>query len=105
MNCILSKLTKLDRYGNIMEKFWLGLGFTAQFLFASRFIIQWIASERAGRSIIPVLFWYLSIVGGALLLLYAIWRRDPVFILGQSTGLFVYGRNLYLIHRERRKIT
>lgn len=88
-----------------MEKFWLGLGFTAQFLFASRFIIQWIASERAGRSIIPVLFWYLSIVGGALLLLYAIWRRDPVFILGQSTGLLVYGRNLYLIHRERRKIT
>jgi len=86
-----------------MEKFWLGLGFMAQFLFASRFFIQWIASERAGHSVIPVLFWYLSMSGGVLLLLYAIWRRDPVFILGQSTGVLVYARNLYFIHRDRKR--
>lgn len=87
-----------------MEKYMLALGFAAQALFASRFIIQWIASERQGRSVIPIHFWYLSVGGGMLLLVYAIWRKDPVFILGQSTGLFVYLRNLYFIHREKRAI-
>lgn len=85
-----------------MQTFWLGLGFLAQALFSARFLVQWIASERAGKSIVPDLFWYLSIAGSTLLLVYAIYRRDPVFILGQSTGLFIYGRNLYLIRREKR---
>jgi lipid-A-disaccharide synthase-like uncharacterized protein len=84
-----------------MEKFWLGLGFTAQVIFGSRFLVQWIASERAGRSIIPEIFWVLSLFGGLLLLSYAVWRRDPVFILGQSTGIFVYSRNLWFIHRDK----
>ena len=86
-----------------MEKFWLILGFTAQFMFASRFFVQWLASERAGHSIIPVSFWFLSIVGGGLLLVYAIWRRDPVFILGQATGIFIYSRNLFMINRDRKR--
>lgn len=85
-----------------MEKFWLILGFGAQALFASRFLVQWIASEREGRSVIPVSFWFISLAGGILLLAYAIWRKDPVFILGQTTGAFIYTRNLVLIFRERK---
>jgi lipid-A-disaccharide synthase-like uncharacterized protein len=85
-----------------MEFFWLAMGFTAQALFGSRFLIQWLASERQGRSVIPVSFWFLSLGGGFLLLAYAIYRRDPVFILGQSTGALIYSRNLYLIYREKR---
>lgn len=85
-----------------MDKFWLYLGFFAQALFAARFLIQWVASERAKKSVMPLAFWFLSLIGGGLLLVYAIWRKDPVFILGQSTGLLVYSRNLYLIYRERR---
>lgn len=84
------------------EKIWLGVGFFAQGLFSARFLVQWIASERAGRSIVPVVFWVLSLFGGTLLLAYALWRRDPVFIVGQGAGLVVYSRNLYLIHREKR---
>jgi len=84
-----------------MEKFWLVLGFAAQALFASRFLVQWIASERVGRSIIPNAFWFLSLAGGLLLLTYAIYRKDPVFILGQATGAFIYTRNLILIYREQ----
>lgn len=85
-----------------MNTFWLCLGFSAQIMFSMRFFVQWIASERAGKSVIPVIFWYLSIVGSSLLLLYAIHRRDPVFILGQSAGIFVYSRNLYLIYRSKK---
>ena len=85
------------------ETIWLGVGFAAQVLFGSRFFVQWIASERAGRSVIPISFWFLSLGGGLLLLSYAIWRRDPVFILGQSTGTFIYLRNLYMVYRERRR--
>ncbi|MFW5641562.1 MAG: lipid-A-disaccharide synthase N-terminal domain-containing protein [Roseicyclus sp.] len=84
------------------EFWWVVLGLTAQFAFSMRFIVQWIASERAGRSYVPVEFWYLSIVGGAMLLSYAIYRQDVVFILGQSMGLIVYVRNLVLIRRGRR---
>ena len=84
-----------------MEKFWIILGFTAQGLFSARFIVQWIASERAGKSVVPLAFWFLSVAGGATLLAYAIYREDPVFILGQGAGLVVYGRNLFLIYRER----
>jgi lipid-A-disaccharide synthase-like uncharacterized protein len=79
---------------------WLILGITAQTLFASRFIIQWIASERAGESVMPDVFWLFSLVGSALLLAYAIKRNDPVFILGQASGLLVYMRNLHLIRRK-----
>ena len=67
-----------------------------------RFMVQWIVSEKARRSVIPVAFWWLSIGGAAILLAYAIWRADPVFILGQSVGFFIYARNLWLIHTERR---
>ena len=77
-----------------MNTFWLVLGFVAQGLFSARFMVQWIASERAGKSVMPVIFWYLSISGSVLLLAYAIYRQDPVFILGQSAGLIVYFRNL-----------
>ncbi len=80
---------------------WLVLGFIAQALFASRFVVQWISSERAGPSIVPIAFWYLSLGGAVLLLIYAISIRDPVFILGQSVGGFVYARNLALIRRGR----
>jgi len=85
-----------------MNTFWLCLGFFAQALFAGRFLVQWIASEKARKSVIPLMFWYLSIGGSALLLAYAIYRKDPVFILGQSTGIFIYTRNLWLIRRERK---
>jgi len=81
--------------------FWLVLGFAAQLLFTSRFLVQWIVSERKGRSVIPMAFWYFSLSGSALLLTYAIWRRDPVFILGQAFGCIVYVRNLMLIFRRR----
>ncbi len=81
---------------------WLIIGFAGQALFASRFIVQWLVSEKKGKSVIPIAFWYLSISGGLLLLTYAIWRKDPVFILGQSMGVFIYTRNLMLIYKERR---
>jgi lipid-A-disaccharide synthase-like uncharacterized protein len=85
-----------------VEFWWVVLGLTAQLAFSARFIVQWIASERAGRSYVPVAFWYLSILGGSMLLSYAIYRQDVVFILGQSMGLIVYVRNLALIRRVRK---
>ncbi len=81
---------------------WVLFGLFGQCLFAGRFIVQWIASEKARRSVVPVMFWYFSIGGGAVLFSYAVWRGDPVFILGQSLGLFIYLRNLWLIHVENR---
>jgi lipid-A-disaccharide synthase-like uncharacterized protein len=81
--------------------YWLYLGFAGQLLFGLRFVVQWVASERKGESIIPIYFWYLSLVGSMILLAYAIFRRAPVFILGQSTGFIVYTRNLMLIYRKR----
>jgi lipid-A-disaccharide synthase-like uncharacterized protein len=80
---------------------WILFGFIAQAMFFMRFLVQWIASERAGRSVVPVAFWFFSVAGGSLLLVYAIYRMDPVFIAGQATGLIIYGRNLWLIYRER----
>lgn len=85
------------------EFWWVVLGLTAQLAFTARFIVQWLASERAGKSYVPVAFWYLSITGGTMLLAYAIYRQDIVFILGQAMGLVVYVRNLVLIHREARQ--
>ncbi len=81
--------------------FWAGVGLVAQAAFASRFIVQWIVSERRGESVIPVSFWYLSLIGTSGLLIYAIVRADPVFILGQSMGSIIYTRNLMLIYRRR----
>jgi lipid-A-disaccharide synthase-like uncharacterized protein len=85
------------------EFWWVAFGLGGQLMFTARFLVQWIASERVGRSVVPLAFWYLSIGGGLILFAYAIYRRDPVFILGQSMGLFVYLRNLVLIHAERRR--
>lgn len=85
------------------EFWWVVVGLGGQLLFTARFLVQWIASERVGRSVVPLAFWYLSIGGGMILLAYAIYRRDPVFILGQSMGVFIYLRNLVLIHAERRR--
>jgi len=87
------------------ESLMIVVGFGGQFLFAMRFIIQWITSEGAKRSVIPVVFWYFSIGGGSVLLLYAIWRQDPVIIAGQGLGLFIYFRNLIFIHREKKDQT
>lgn len=82
---------------------WTVIGFVGQALFSGRFLVQWLASERRRASIIPVAFWYFSLGGGVFLLAYAIHRRDPVFIVGQGLGLFVYLRNLVLIRRGGRR--
>ena len=84
------------------ETLWLIVGFLGQMFFSARFIVQWIASERARKSIIPAAFWLFSVGGGATLLAYAIYRRDPVFIVGQAGGLFIYGRNIFFVWREKR---
>jgi lipid-A-disaccharide synthase-like uncharacterized protein len=84
------------------ESIWLAIGFLGQAFFSMRFLIQWIASERKKESVIPISFWFFSIGGGLTLLIYAIYRLDPVFILGQGAGLLVYLRNLYLIRRKAR---
>jgi lipid-A-disaccharide synthase-like uncharacterized protein len=81
----------------------MALGFAGQALFSARFVVQWLASEAHGRSIVPLAFWYFSLAGGATLLAYAIFRSDPVFIVGQGAGLAIYLRNLVLVHRERRE--
>lgn len=83
------------------ETIWLIVGFTGQALFTSRFLIQWIVSERAKKSVVPTAFWLFSIGGGATLLAYAIWREDPVIITGQAGGLLIYFRNLHFIMREK----
>ena len=87
------------------ETIWIAIGFLGQVLFTSRFLVQWITSERRGESVIPLAFWWFSIFGGLTLLSYALWRQDPVFIFGQLTGLVVYTRNLILIGRKRRSVT
>lgn len=87
------------------EKVMIVVGFGGQLLFAMRFIIQWIRSENAKKSVIPVVFWYFSIGGGSVLLLYAIWRQDPVIICGQGLGLFIYARNLFFVFREAKEQT
>jgi lipid-A-disaccharide synthase-like uncharacterized protein len=86
------------------EHFWLTVGFLGQAFFSMRFMVQWIASERKKESVIPISFWFFSIGGGLTLLTYAIYRLDPVFILGQAAGLFVYLRNLYLIRRKQGRL-
>lgn len=85
---------------------WVIFGLAGQLLFGARFLVQWICSERRQESYIPIPFWYLSIVGSVILLIYAsVFRRDPVFTIGQSTGLFIYIRNLMLIYRKKSLLT
>ena len=79
---------------------WMGIGFVGQAIFGGRFIVQWIATERKRRSVVPVSFWYLSLVGSVFLLAYSIHRQDPVFIAGFSLNLLIYLRNLYFIRRQ-----
>lgn len=87
-----------------MSKFdlWLIIGLIGQVMFSMRFILQWVASERHKKSVIPISFWYFSIAGSLLLLAYSIHRQDPVFIIGQSLGCVIYFRNLVLIDRDKR---
>ena len=84
------------------ETFWVGVGMLGQAFFSMRFVSQWISSEQKGRSVIPVAFWFLSIGGGILLFCYSVYRRDPVFAIGQGAGLLIYFRNLYFVFRESR---
>lgn len=81
------------------EMIWVGIGFLGQGLFFGRWLVQWIASERNAESQVPVAFWYMSLIGGLITLVYAIYRKDPVFIVGQTVGSLVYVRNLTLINR------
>ena len=86
------------------DTIWMGVGFLGQFLFGCRFIVQWLRSEKARQSVVPKSFWYLRLLGGAVLLVYAIYRRDPVFIFGQGLGLLIYIRNLQLIGKARKRL-
>ena len=83
--------------------YWVVFGFLGQLIFGTRFLVQWVCSERKKVSYIPLVFWYLSIAGGIILLIYAVKREDPVFIVGQASGLIVYIRNLILIHEHKKK--
>ena len=84
------------------EFIWLGIGFLGQGLFFGRWVVQWLASEKQAESHVPIAFWYMSLIGGLITLAYAIYRKDPVFIAGQSIGALVYLRNLVLITRSAR---
>ena len=84
---------------------WIAIGFVGQTFFFLRFFVQWLDSERAGRSVIPMSFWYLSLMGGFVLFVYAVHLGDPVFIVGQSTGAVIYLRNLYFRLREEPAMT
>ncbi len=101
---IIADLTQGLWHGTLQKfaSWWVALGLLGQLIFASRFVIQWLASERKGRSVIPVAFWYLSLGGSAILLVYAIHIADPVFILANTLNSFIYVRNLMLIGKEKR---
>jgi lipid-A-disaccharide synthase-like uncharacterized protein len=81
---------------------WVLFGFFGQLVFAMRFIVQWVISEKRKESVVPLSFWYLSLCGGIILLIYAVYKQDPVFVLGQASGLIVYTRNLMLITKKKR---
>jgi lipid-A-disaccharide synthase-like uncharacterized protein len=98
---IMAKLAAWWAEVSITEMIWVTVGFIAQLMFSMRFLIQWIASERAKQSIVPETFWYFSMLGGGLLFAYATYRLDPVFMLGQGMGLFIYARNIQLIWRDK----
>ena len=84
------------------DHLWVAFGILGQAIFGGRFIVQWIASERRRQSHIPIAFWYMSLLGGVVTLAYAIHKKDPVFIIGQGSGVIVYVRNLMLIYRAQR---
>ena len=86
------------------DALWIIVGLLGQLMFTGRFIVQWIASEKAGRSVVPVAFWYFSILGGLIVLAYGLRKLDPVIILGQLPGTIIYSRNLWLIHKEKRSV-
>jgi lipid-A-disaccharide synthase-like uncharacterized protein len=94
----LMKMMGADTPGDAI---WLAVGLLGQLMFTARFIVQWLASERAGKSVMPVAFWYFSLIGGAVVLVYGIHKLEPVIILGQLPGVVIYSRNLWLIHAER----
>jgi lipid-A-disaccharide synthase-like uncharacterized protein len=81
--------------------FWLVFGIVAQLLFTARFIVQWVVSEKLGKSVVPLAFWFLSMGGGIMLLIYGIVRREPIIIMGQALAVFIYLRNLMLIFRPK----
>ena len=85
------------------EPFWLWIGLLAQAFFSMRFIVQWVASERRQESVFPVAFWFFSLCGGLTLFTYAVYRLDPVFIVGEAAGVLIYLRNLYFIGRKQRR--
>ena len=93
---MINYLYSLER----IEVFFLLIGFTGQLIFASRFVVQWIYSEKKGRSEIPLIFWYLSIIGGIGLLIYAIFRKDPVLLVGHLLGATIYVRNLLILKKQ-----
>ncbi len=90
---------------NILSSFdtWVMVGLFGQFMFTMRFIVQWVASEKARKSVIPISFWFFSLAGGSIVFAYAIHKADPVFIIGQGMGLLIYLRNIHFIIAERRK--
>jgi lipid-A-disaccharide synthase-like uncharacterized protein len=83
--------------------FWLAFGIVAQLLFTARFVVQWVASERAGKSVMPLAFWFFSMAGGLMTLVYGLVRREPIIIMGQILAVFIYVRNLMLIFKTRFK--
>ena len=90
---------------SVAGRCWVGFGLGAQVMFTGRFLVQWIASEKRGKSHVPISFWYLSLIGAVMLLIYgAFWKHDLVLVLGQATGFIIYVRNLILIHREKSAI-
>ncbi len=99
---MMSQLAQWWANVSTVELIWLSVGFAAQLMFSMRFIVQWIASERARASIVPETFWYFSFVGGVMLFVYAVYRMDPVFMLGQAMGLLIYSRNIYFIWMNKR---
>ncbi len=99
---MIENLLSFFKVDTTAELIWVITGLGAQLLFSMRFIVQWIASEREKKSVVPLAFWWFSITGGLTLLAYAIHRADPVFILGQSIGVVIYTRNLWLIYAEKR---
>lgn len=87
-----------------VDAIWVMVGLLGQLMFTARFLVQWLASERAGRSVVPVAFWYFSLLGGLIVLAYGIHKMDPVIIVGQLPGTVIYSRNLWLIRSEGRNV-
>ena len=98
---MLETLYQWLHVSSAVEFWWVMVGLAGELLFMGRFLVQWIASERVGKSVVPLSFWYFSIGGAVILFAYALYPKDPVFVLGQSLGLSIYFRNLWLIRRER----